>query len=127
MDLPKDLRFSLKIFKSKEILLSLQNINESEKMKLKFGKENNNFLDKLIRRKLNIKSINEMNLSGNQFKSQSEKYKLEWAPPETNQNNMVKSFEQKQKFIKDALEVMDDDDFIQLMPLEIRVFMITFY
>lgn len=128
MDLPKDLRFSFQIFKSKEILLNLQNINEFEKLKLKFEKENNNFLDKIMKRKLKIMKIVEMNLSGNQFKSQSEKYKLDWVNSTEidQQSNMVKTFEEKQKNIKEKVEIMDEETFIQIMPLEIRVFMITF-
>jgi len=126
MELPKDLRFSMKLFKGQEILLSLQNINENERIKLKFEKENNSFLDKVLKRKIWIKNIVEMNLSGNQFKSQSEKYKLDWSRIENNQENMVKNFENKQKLIKEKVEIMDDEMFIQIMPLEIRVFMITF-
>jgi len=128
IDLPKDLRFSMKIFKTKEILLSLQNVHETENLKLKFEAQNNSFLDKIMKRRINIKNIVEMNLSGNQFKGQSEKYKLQWNnfTQDNKQKNIVKSFEEKQKLIKEYVEIMDDETFIQLMPLEIRVFMINF-
>ena len=128
MDLPKDLFFSMKLFKTKEIQLTIQNINESDTLKLKFEGQNNSFLDKLIKRKVPIKNIVEMNLSGNQFKAQSEKYKLQWSnsTESPKQKNMVKSFEEKQKLIKEYVEIMDDETFIQIMPLEMRVFMINF-
>ena len=81
-----------------------------------------------MKRKIPIKNIVEMNLSGNQFKAQSEKYKLLWSnsTESTKQKNMVKTFEEKQKIIKEYVEIMDDETFIQVMPLEMRVFMINF-
>lgn len=128
MDLPNDLFFSMKLFKTKEIQLTIQNIHESDTLKLKFEAQNNSFLDKLMKRKVPIKNIVEMNLSGNQFKAQSEKYKLQWnnSTESPKQKNMVKSFEEKQKLIKEYVEIMDDETFIQIMPLEMRVFMINF-
>ena len=127
MELPKDLFFSMKLFKTKEIQLTIQNINEVDTLKLKFEAQNNSFLDKLMKRKVAIKNIVEMNLSGNQFKAQSEKYKLQWSnSKESPKQENLKSFEEKQKLIKEYVQIMDDETFIQIMPLEMRVFMINF-
>lgn len=126
MELPINLRFSFKLYKTKEILLILQNIDDLEKLVLKFDK--NTFLSKILKRKIEVKSVNEMNLAGNQYKTQSEKYKLNWTTTEINdhEENMVKTFEEKQKRIKEQLEFMDDEKALTFSPLETRVFLIAF-
>lgn len=127
-DLPKELKFSMKLFKTKELLFSIQNVEEENTMKLKFESQNNSFFDKLIKRRLKVKNIVEMNLSGNQFKGQSEKYKLSWRNSTENEGekNTIKSFEEKQRIIKEYVEIMDEETYIQVIPLEVRVFMVNF-
>lgn len=127
LEMPKNLRFSFKLFKTKELLIFLQNIDDFENLNLKFEKENNEFINKILKRKINIKNIVEMNLAGNQYLMQSEKYKLKWSGKGNEHDaNLVGTFKEKQQLIKQQIENMDDETFIKIKPLEIRVFMLSF-
>lgn len=127
LEMPQNLRFSFKLFKTKELLIFLQNIDEFENLNLKFEKENNEFINKILKRKINIKNIAEMNLAGNQYLAQSEKYKLKWSGKGNEHDaNLVSTFKEKQQLIKQQIENMDDETYIKIKPYEIRVFMISF-